>query len=83
MAKRGRPSLGETRKISLTLPAEIWSYIENDYDDMSQSAAIRDMLEYYFLVTQINKAGDRNQVDIFTAIKKAQAEGKEKNETIS
>jgi metal-responsive CopG/Arc/MetJ family transcriptional regulator len=43
----GRKAIGETRKVSLTLPTELWSEIEFlcEYDGESQSKVIRKMLE--------------------------------------
>ncbi|MCU5519831.1 CopG family transcriptional regulator [Bacillus cereus] len=43
----GRKAIGETRKVSLTLPNELWSEIEFlcEYDGESQSKVIRKMLE--------------------------------------
>lgn len=70
----GRPKLGETRKISLTLPSEIWEYIDkyqfdNPHDKRKVSSAIRDMLEkhYGFLMME------DSQIDIYQAILNAQA----------
>jgi hypothetical protein len=44
----GRPSLGITKKVSLTLPERVWNEIEErkEENDISQSQAIKDMLEY-------------------------------------
>lgn len=49
--------IGRTKKISLSLPDEIWEYIQKEYTDMSQSAAIRDMLEYYYILIQMKGDG--------------------------
>lgn len=70
----GRPKLGETRKISLTLPSEIWAYIENEYleeegANWKVSSALRDMLESHYIVVQ----AQRGQLDIYEAIQRAQA----------
>lgn len=70
----GRPRLGETRKISLTLPSEIWTYIDCEYISDTEtnwkvSSAIRDMLESHYLIVQ----SQRGQIDIFQAILNAQA----------
>lgn len=49
--KAGRPSLGVTKKISLTLPEDIWGKIEKDIKDQdlkSMSAFLRNMvLDHY------------------------------------
>lgn len=44
----GRPSLGTTKKVSLTLPDKVWEEIEErkEQNAISQSQAIKDMLEY-------------------------------------
>lgn len=70
----GRPRLGETRKISLTLPAEIWAYIEHEYleeegANWKVSSALRDMLESHYLIV----LSQRGQIDIYQAILNAQA----------
>ncbi|HER2159156.1 TPA: hypothetical protein VJS59_001636 [Streptococcus pyogenes] len=33
--KMGRPSLGVTKKVSITLPDEVWDMIENKFDNKS------------------------------------------------
>lgn len=33
--KMGRPSLGVTKKVSITLPDEVWEIIENRFDNKS------------------------------------------------
>jgi Ribbon-helix-helix protein, copG family len=43
----GRPSMGVTKKVSITLPSDIWSKIERDIeqnDTKSMSAFLREML---------------------------------------
>lgn len=47
----GRPSLGITKKVSITLPEEIWSKIEQDIklsDSKTQSAYLRNLILKYF-----------------------------------
>lgn len=46
----GRPSLGTTKKVSLTLPDEIWEMIEQRKEEWgaSQSQTLRMMIEGYF-----------------------------------
>lgn len=47
----GRPSLGVTKKVSITLPEEIWSKIERDIelsDVKTQSAYLRNLILKYF-----------------------------------
>ncbi|WP_242486873.1 hypothetical protein [Peribacillus sp. TH16] len=34
--KMGRPSLGVTKKVSITLPDEVWELIENRFDNKSK-----------------------------------------------
>ncbi|KIO69290.1 hypothetical protein B4065_1463 [Caldibacillus thermoamylovorans] len=41
----GRPSVGTTKKVSLTLPDEIWEEIEKMKEDSSQSAVLRKIVE--------------------------------------
>lgn len=45
--------IGQTRKVSLTLPQELWEHLETEYNDMSMSSAIRDMLENYYIVLRV------------------------------
>ncbi|MFY0805776.1 CopG family transcriptional regulator [Peribacillus frigoritolerans] len=40
----GRPSLGVTRKVSITLPDEIWNEIEREKGDLAMSAFLRDLV---------------------------------------
>lgn len=50
----GRPSLGITKKVSITLPEEIWSKIEEDIvlsDLKSQSAYLRNLILKHFNVS--------------------------------
>jgi hypothetical protein len=44
----GRPSLGTTKKVSLTLPERVWEKIDERKEDegLSQSQAIKEMLEH-------------------------------------
>ncbi|MBK5431634.1 CopG family transcriptional regulator [Bacillus sp. TH25] len=51
----GRKAIGVTRKVSLTLPTELWSEIEFlcEYDGGSQSKVIRKMLEAQIPKTQM------------------------------
>lgn len=46
----GRPSLGTTKKVSLTLPEEIWDMLEKRKETWgsSQSKTLRMMIEDYF-----------------------------------
>lgn len=46
----GRPSLGVTKKVSITLPEEIWNMIEQRKEELgvSQSQTLRMMIEGYF-----------------------------------
>lgn len=73
----GRPKLGVTKKVSLTLSEELWGYIDNEYIDDAESnwklsSAIRDMLEMHYLIVQ----SQRGQIDIYQAILNAQAADK-------
>jgi hypothetical protein len=40
----GRPAMGETRKISVTLPPHVWKKIEKIKGDMTMSAFFRAVL---------------------------------------
>lgn len=40
----GRPSIGVTRKVSITLPEEYWQAIEDDRGDMKLSAYLRELI---------------------------------------
>lgn len=40
----GRPSLGTTRKVSITLPDEIWEQLEDDKADKPMSAFLREII---------------------------------------
>lgn len=47
----GRPSLGITKKVSITLPDEIWTKIEKDIelsDSKTQSAYLRNLILNHF-----------------------------------
>jgi hypothetical protein len=46
----GRPSLGTTKKVSLTLPDELWDKIEAQKKkwELNQSQTLRKMIEGYF-----------------------------------
>lgn len=40
----GRPSLGVTKKVSITLPEEIWEQLEQSKGDQSMSAFLREII---------------------------------------
>lgn len=40
----GRPSLGITKKVSITLPDNIWDEIEREKGDLTMSAFLRDLV---------------------------------------
>ncbi|OUM84384.1 MAG: CopG family transcriptional regulator [Parageobacillus thermoglucosidasius] len=40
----GRPSIGVTRKVSITIPEEYWQAIEDDRGDMKLSAYLRELI---------------------------------------
>lgn len=40
----GRPSLGETKKVSITLPADSWKVIEKKKGDLTMAAYFRNLL---------------------------------------
>ena len=40
----GRPSLGTTRKVSITLPDEIWEQLEDARADKPMSAFLREII---------------------------------------
>jgi hypothetical protein len=40
----GRPSLGITKKVSITLPDDIWDEIEREKGDLAMSAFLRDLV---------------------------------------
>lgn len=47
----GRPSLGVTKKVSITLPEEIWLKVEQDIeltDSKTQSAYLRNLILNHF-----------------------------------
>lgn len=49
----GRPSLGQTKKVSLTLPSDFWEVLDvykNEKGFSSQSETFRNILEDYFLL---------------------------------
>ena len=54
--KQGRPSLGTTKKVSLTLPDEIWEMIEKRKEKwgVSQSQTLRTMIEGYFYPDRVD-----------------------------
>lgn len=58
----GRPSLGTTKKVSLTLPDEIWAMIEERKEELgvSQSRTLRMMIEGYFYPEEENEDGSRD-----------------------
>lgn len=39
----GRPSLGVTKKVSITLPADIWNEIEKEKGDLTMSGYFREL----------------------------------------
>ena len=48
--KMGRPSLGETRKVSITLPEDVWKLIDERKEkwDNTLSQTLRNIIEVYF-----------------------------------
>jgi flagellar biosynthesis/type III secretory pathway protein FliH len=44
----GRPSLGTTKKVSLTLPDEVWDMIETEKENMPLSAYLRFLIMQKF-----------------------------------
>lgn len=44
----GRPSLGTTRKVSITLPDEVWEMIEKEKENMTMSAYLRFLIGQKF-----------------------------------
>jgi hypothetical protein len=40
----GRPSLGTTRKVSITLPDEVWERIDDSKTEQSMSAFLRELI---------------------------------------
>lgn len=40
----GRPALGKTKKVSITLPEEIWDEIEQEKGDLPMSAFLRELI---------------------------------------
>lgn len=42
--KVGRPSLGTTKKVSITLPDDIWEKMNQDKKDQSMSSFLREMI---------------------------------------
>lgn len=40
----GRPSLGTTKKVSITLPDEIWEKLEKDRGEQPMSAFLRELI---------------------------------------
>lgn len=47
MAKVGRPTTGETKKVSVTASNEIWKSIDNT--DLSKSQFFKNAAEFYLL----------------------------------
>lgn len=49
----GRPSVGATKKVSLTLPDEVWEKIAEDKEEegISQSALLRSIVEKHYGIT--------------------------------
>lgn len=46
----GRPSLGVTKKVSITLPENVWTYLEakKRKEGVSRSQVLREIIEEYF-----------------------------------
>lgn len=42
--KVGRPSLGTTKKVSITLPDDMWERINNDREKQSMSSFLRELI---------------------------------------
>lgn len=42
--KAGRPSLGLTKKVSITLPDELWAKLDESKQDQSMSAFLRELI---------------------------------------
>lgn len=40
----GRPTLGITKKVSVTLPEEVWDQLNNEKGTLSMSAFFRDLV---------------------------------------
>jgi hypothetical protein len=40
----GRPSIGITKKISITLPEEIWETLERNKENLSMSSYLREII---------------------------------------
>ena len=40
----GRPSIGTTKKLSVTLPDEVWKQIEKNKGELTMAAYIRNLL---------------------------------------
>lgn len=40
----GRPSLGKTKKVSITLPDEVWERIDDSKKEQSMSAFLRELI---------------------------------------
>lgn len=56
--RAGRPSLGVTKKVSLTLPEDVWEQIEKQQNDwgVSRSQTIRNIIEEYFFEEEEEKS---------------------------
>jgi metal-responsive CopG/Arc/MetJ family transcriptional regulator len=61
----GRPSVGTTRRISLTLPDEIWEFIDKRKEKrgVSQSQTLRTMLEDYFYPENNDDESDQLEIN--------------------
>lgn len=46
----GRPPVGKTKRVALTLPTDLWDKIENDREEegISLAAFLRDIVEYHY-----------------------------------
>lgn len=55
--KRGRPALGVTRKVSITLPVEMWEEIQSiqEQDGMSLSQTLREIVDVYMNIGDISE----------------------------
>jgi len=51
----GRPAIGVTKKVSITLPDEIWKVIEGKKGDMAMSGYLRE-----FILNGLEEKGERS-----------------------
>lgn len=50
----GRPSIGVTKKVSITMPEEVWKAIDTyAHETGSQSATIREIIQLWFESIQL------------------------------